>query len=457
MRKVRIILCIGYLASGLLMTQTAEAKNVAAEILDILKANGQISDQQYRDLMIKAQAEDEKATTNSDLSQKVRTLEKTVSKKHFLATYWKSGLRMESADGDFKLKIGGRIMNDWAIYGTDANIRDQHGQIGDGTEFRRARIFLEGNVYGNIKYKAQYDFAGRDADFNDMYLQIKRVPLVGKLTIGHFKEPFSLQEITSSKYLTFMERSLSYTFSQGRNTGLSFSNAFLNKRATYGIGVFRETDDSGKGFGEESSYNVTTRFTFLPWYLQKGKQLLHLGLSYSHKFRNSQTARFRTRPEAHLGPRLVDTGKFVADDINYINPEIALVYGPASLQFEWSSALVNSDEADDPHFNSWYISGSYFLTGEHRAYNASEGAFGRIKLDDNFDSRGGWGALELAARYSTIDLDDGPIDGGELDNITVGLNWYLNPNVRIMFNYVHADIEDSGEADIFQTRFQVDF
>ena len=172
MRKIRIILCIGYLASGLLMTQTAEAKNVAAEILDILKANGQINDQQYRDLMIKAQAEDENATTTSDLSQKVRPLEKTVSKKNFLATYWKSGLRMESADGDFKLKIGGRIMNDWAIYGTDANIRDQHGQIGDGTEFRRARIFLEGNVYGNIKYKAQYDFAGRDADLKDMYLQI---------------------------------------------------------------------------------------------------------------------------------------------------------------------------------------------------------------------------------------------------------------------------------------------
>ena len=457
MRTIAIILCVGYLASGLIMTQTAEAKNVAAEILDILKANGQISDRQYRDLMIKAQAEDERATANFEHSQKTRTPEKKVGKKNVLGAYWKSGLRLDSADGDFRLKIGGRIMNDWAIYGTDPKIRDRHGQIGDGTEFRRARIFLEGGIYGNIKYKGEYDFGGRDADFKDMYLQIKKVPLVGKLTVGHFKEPFSLQEITSSKYLTFMERAVSYTFSQGRNTGFSFSNALLNKRATYGVGVFRETDDSGNGFGEESNYNVTTRFTFLPWYLQKGGKLLHLGLSYSHKFRNGQTTRFRTRPEANLGPRFVDTGNFVSDGINYINPEVALVHGPASLQFEWSSALVNSDEADNPHFNSWYISGSYFLTGEHRAYKTSNGAFGRIKLDENFNSKGGWGALELAARYSTIDLNDGPIEGGELANITVGLNWYLNPNVRIMFNYVHADIEDSGEADIFQTRFQVDF
>ncbi len=72
------------------------------------------------------------------------------------------------------------------------------------------------------------------------------------------------------------------------------------------------------------------------------------------------------------------------------------------------------------------------------------------------------GAWEVGLRYSHIDLNDEGISGGEEDNITVGLNWYLNPNVRMMFNYVNADLEDragipDGDADIFQTRFQIDF
>ena len=471
MRRLGLAFCVGLVAAGLLLARPIQAKNVAAEILDILKANGQISEQQYRDLMIKAQAEDEKVEAASGLTQKVEGLEKNVGKKNFLAAYWKGGLRLDSADGQFKLKIGGRIQNDWAVYSTDEELRRQFGRIGDGSEFRRARLFMEGSVYGNIKYKFQYDFASSDP-FKDAYIQIKKVPMAGNFTVGHFKEPFSLEELTSSKYITFMERSLPNVFSSSRNLGVRLNRSFMDKRATAAFGFFRQGNpaDTSSTFGNSGTYNATTRLTMLPWYVEKGRQLVHLGLSYRHAFHDeNERIRFRQRPEAHLGPRLVETPRFHVEDVDYFAPEVALVYGPASLQFEWMSALADRPTGEDLHYNGYYIFGSFFLTGEHRPYKTSSGAFNRVKPKKNFDWKGGYGALELAARYSMIDLNDEDMNGGELSNFTFGVNWYLNPNVRIMLNYVRAMLDEDdcyykgdmgdhcGDADIVQARFQVDF
>ena len=449
----------GLIAAGFLCANPAFAqkKSVAVEILDILRANGQISAAQYRDLMIKAQGEDEQVEAVIRGSGDDRKPDPST-----LRAYWSSGLKLDTDDGNFKLKIGGRIMNDWTMYSTDRAIRDgiNGGEsIGDGTEFRRARLYMEGEIYKNIKYKAQYDFAGQDADFKDVYIELKKIPTLGDFKIGHFKGPFSLEELTSSKYITFMERSLPNVFAPSRNTGFQLKNAFAEKRVTAAVGVFRDVGDSGDGFGPNSDYNVTTRITSLPWYEENGTQLVHVGFSYSHEFRdNDSPVRFRQRPEAHLGPRFVDTGSFLADGIDYFNPELAMVYGPFSLQGEWIWAAVDSDSADDPNFDGSYIFGSLFLTpGDRRVYKGGE--FDRVKPKKNFSWDGsGYGAVEAAFRYSNLHLSDKAIRGGTLSNYTAGLNWYLNPNVRFMLNYVHADQRSiDGQADIVQMRAQVDF
>ena len=106
---------------------------------------------------------------------------------------------------------------------------------------------------------------------------------------------------------------------------------------------------------------------------------------------------------------------------------MALVYGPASLQFEWMSALVDRPIGDAIQYNGYYIFGSFFLTGEHRPYKTSSGAFDRVKPKNNFDGKGGWGALELAARYSMLDLNDEDLNGGELSNFTFGLKLVPQP------------------------------
>jgi phosphate-selective porin OprO/OprP len=192
--------------------------------------------------------------------------------------------------------------------------------------------------------------------------------------------------------------------------------------------------------------------------MNRGRQLLHLGLSYGHKFRNNDPVRFRQRPEAHLSPvRFVDTASFASDGIDLINPEVALVYGPFSLQGEYLHAFAQASEAKDPDFDGVYVYGSYFLTGENRVYKTSDGAFDRVNPSQNFDGNGGLGAWEVGLRYSHLDFDENDFSAGELGDLTVGINWYLNPNVRFMWNYVLADLDDVGDTNIFQTRFQVDF
>jgi phosphate-selective porin OprO/OprP len=113
--------------------------------------------------------------------------------------------------------------------------------------------------------------------------------------------------------------------------------------------------------------------------------------------------------------------------------------------------------ATSPDFDGFYIQGSYFLTGEHRKYKTSTGAFDRVKPKENFSSASGTGAWEVAARYSQIDLNEGSVTGGRLRNVTVGLNWHLNPNMRIMWNYIRADLSGVGKASLFLMRFQIDF
>lgn len=384
---------------------------------------------------------------------------------------WKNGLRFETGDGKFKFKLGGRIMNDWGWFDEDNDILRSTGDQVDGTEFRRARLYLAGEIYNNIGFKAQYDFAGSGRpDFKDVYIELKKIPYLGTFRVGHFKEPYSLEELTSSKYITFMERSLNNAFSPARNTGFMVYNHALNKRMTWATGIFRNANGFGDSEGDRSTeggYSFSGRITGLAWYEDKGEKLIHLGFSYSHQNAFDNAISFDSSPEIHLTDNFVDTGSFAAHSSDRFNPELAVVYGPFSLQTEYTFVDVDLKRStnSDPEFSGAYVSGSYFLTGEHRKYSTKSGTFSRVKPNKNFNwGSKGLGAIELTARYSHLDLDDEAIRGGKLDDVTVGINWYLNPNTRVMFNYVHAHadvlntgVNNDGNANLAAMRFQIDF
>jgi phosphate-selective porin OprO/OprP len=372
-----------------------------------------------------------------------------------LRVYWKEGLNLDTLDGDFKLKIGGRLMNDWFWSSEDAGLKADVGEQEDGVEFRKARLYFEGLIYGNVEYKLEFDFAEGDAVLKDAYLGLTDFPL-GKLRAGHFKEPFSLEELTSSKYITFMERALPNVFAPGRNTGFMLHNTAFDERMTAAIGVFRDTDDQGKAV-DDGGYNVTGRVTVLPVYKDKGANLLHLGAAYSYR-NPDDSIQYQQRPEAHLANRFVDTGIFAGDQVDLVGLEAAWVKGPLSLQGEYMMADADRlGGGSNVKFDGYYVQASYFLTGEHRNYKTSEGAFSRTKPKKNYSAGVGPGAWEVKARYSGLDLNDSDIAGGELNDITAGVNWYLNPNIRIMWDYVHADKDDVGQADMLMMRLQFDF
>ena len=156
--------------------------------------------------------------------------------------------------------------------------------------------------------------------------------------------------------------------------------------------------------------------------------------------------------------RFVDTGAITTDGVDLLNPEVALVAGAFSLQGEYMRALVDGSPGSNLGFQGGYVQVSFFLTGENRADKTPGAAFSGVRPGRNFLGRGGGcGVWEIGLRYSALDLNEEEVRGGELRDVTVGLNWYLNPNTRVAMNYVRADLASVVDSDVFQTRLQVEF
>lgn len=387
----------------------------------------------------------------------------------------------QKAADRMSVTAGGRIYTDAVFFGQSASSVGEFGDAQDTVYFRTARIFLEGSGFDVFGYKIEMDFAGRDSDdeqltkFKDVYMHVDELPLFDRVQLGHFKEPFSLEEMTSSRFMTFMERGTLNVFSPGRNIGIAGYRYSANQRATLALGGFRTMqDDPPYAADDDGGYAFTVRGTYLPWYDEAtgGRGLLHTGLGYSYRDVDDPIQRIRGRPEVAVGPYAVDTGDFGnVNDIQLINPEVAFVYGPFSAQAEYLAAFYDNAGAD-ADFHGAYVYVSYFLTGENRVYNRKKGAFDRVRPFENFfrvctldgDTATGRGAWELAYRYSWLDLDDAEAQvlGGTTSDHTVGVNWYLNPYMRLMFNYVHSQVSPANNApdndmNIFEMRAQVDF
>lgn len=360
---------------------------------------------------------------------------------------------------DKEIKYGGRIQSDWTTIEADDALSARFGDFQDGTEFRRARLFVSGTLYQHVVFKAQYDFAGGDANFKDVWVGLKDIPHLGSLQVGHFKEPFGLEELTSSKYITFLERSLTSAFVPSRNSGIGVHNSFAQERVTVSAGIFRNSDDFGESTGDHDR-NFTARVTGVPWQDAANGNLVHIGAAVSHRRPDDSQVSYTQRPSVHLAPKFVATGDIAADAATIVGGEFAAVIGPVPVQAEYMSTFLDAEEMGDPRFGAFYVQAGVFLTGERRKYDPSDGTFGRTKPKSNFftdDDPMGTGAWELAARYSKIDLNDKEISGGTMEDLTFAVNWYLNAYTRVMLNYVHATLIGVGSADAVLARVQVDF
>jgi phosphate-selective porin OprO/OprP len=365
----------------------------------------------------------------------------------------KGGLEVTTTDGEFSMALGGRILADVAVYDEDRNA------LGNGSELRDLRFDLEGRLYADFIYEISVDFADGEADVKDAWFAYDAV-YPWHFTVGHFKEPFSLEEMTSKRNLTFMERALPNAFAPGRHMGIG--THWSGSQLTFAAGLFGDdynddTDDEG-----DEGWGVTSRLTYAP--LAEDRLALHLGLAASYrKLDDEEKVRIDTRPASHLTDiRYLDTGKLEQSrSTTLLGLEGAWVLGPFSLQGEWMQVKIARDEGMEPSLEGWYLQASWFLTGESRRYKQSKGKFGKIHPQSDL------GAVEVAARFSVLDLNDGEIEGGSSNIVTLGINWYLNQRIRLMANTIFVDNDKYADADgdlegedkpsILQLRAQVDF
>ena len=375
---------------------------------------------------------------------------------------WNHGLRLENADGNYRFQFGGRFQQDIAWFSTRGGLDRDIPEIEDGTAFRRARLYVAGSFPNQLAFRTEYDFAGGEAGFRDLWLEARELPWLGSLRMGRMLEPFGLEGTSPNGYFTFIERGLPAAFIPFRNTGLQVRNHTENGGMTWAAGMFTHTDGFGDSV-ENPGHSLTGRLTLLPHYAENGRNWWNLGMSASHRTPSDDQVRFRARPEAHVAPFFVDTGALDADGTLLLALETAATCGPVSLQAEMIRAEADTLESEahpggTRRFQGYYLYASYFLTGEHRRFSPQTASLGRIIPRRDFHpAENGFGAWELAARYAALDLDDGPVEGGRLRTLTLGINLFLTPNARISWNWARTDLEDSGEADILQMRLFIDF
>ncbi len=295
----------------------------------------------------------------------------------------------------------------------------------DGSEVRRLRAGVLGNLTSVWEYKAEWDFAPDDVEVKDAYIRYTGFTNT-RITLGNFKVFSSIDELTSSNNTTFTERGLPNAFVTARRTALGYqtwSDNFSFSAATY----IHEPNNLERGTGN------AVRYIYHPK-LGNGA-LLHLGINAAIENPDDNTARLRSRPELHQDAhRFVDTGNLLnVDSTTKLGLEAAYTMGRFSAQSEYVRKSVDRDGVTDPTFDGFYGYISYFLTNDTRAYTNSDGFFGTVSPTSEA------GAWELAARYSEIDLNDGLVNGGQAEAITLAVNYYMTRDLRFQANYVISD------------------
>jgi phosphate-selective porin OprO/OprP len=263
------------------------------------------------------------------------------------------------------------------------------------------------------------------------------------MSIGKQKEPISMNRLTGGTFLPNQERpAISDAMFPSRNIGVVWSGNSPDKRSNWAFGAFNNWLEEKESF-DESATQYVGRLTWAPLVSEDKSNLLHLGAGYRYSDAK-QGFRYVTEPEFNKAPDFVDTEFQIADKTQTYNVELAWRRGPAMLTSEYTRTNVSNPALGNPSFDGYFLEASWILTGEMRAYSAKGGVFGGIPVAKTV-YQNGKGAWELYTRFSDINLNDGAIQGGEMQIATLGLNWWLTPFFSVNMGYKYIWNEKDGE------------
>ncbi len=361
----------------------------------------------------------------------------------------------KTKDENFTMKLGGRIQADYGFGSSDKT------KIGNAQEMRRTRFDLSGTLYKDWSYMVSYDFSASPDEIKNAYVSYTGFKDT-ELTIGYFKEFFSLEYQTSNKVTEFQERSmLDDSFDPPKRFGLGYmrhSNFATESEYTLGVGVFgsgypRDTDQN-----DDAGVGVAARATLAP--IHTDDRLLHLGIDTEYRHTgHTEEVDFATQPNAHFADSLIDTGDILnVTEEEKLGGEIAGVIGPWSLQAQYDVMKLKRSLGSDLTFHGYYAQASYFLTDDSRAPAYGNGSYGTIKPKSKY------GAWQVGLRYDTQDLIDGDVNGGKEANLDAAVNWYVNKYLRFSLNYIKVlkldrphNINDDNKPSIVAGRMWIGF
>ncbi|QCX40149.1 porin [Aureibaculum algae] len=353
-------------------------------------------------------------------------------------------LNFTSDDKSYSLWFDNRIQFDGGIFSNDAL-----NPIGNGATIRRARFAIKAIIWNNWYGELDLDFSGSAVELKDAY--VKYTFDSGDLNIkaGHFRESFGLETNTTSRYVTFIERSLSSKLDPSRHLGIQ-ANHWKDKYILSGgahfntVGELEEvtlSQDANKDFGLDEGYAFTGRVVYRP--IIDNDKVLHLGVAAT--YRTPQTTaevpnsfRYSTRSYSSINrKKYIDTDDILnVDNTNMFDFELAGAYKGLMFQSEYKIVNVNRmDDLSSVNIDGFYAQAGYLLFGGKYNYNKAEGEFTRISRGKKY------GDLELAFRYDYVDANDfdAEVYGGSAEGYTFGLNYHFNPNVKFMVNYVYTN------------------
>lgn len=351
--------------------------------------------------------------------------------------------------GPVELNLGGRVHLDASVF--DDPLTGESGNT--DLDFRRARLELAGKLGEAVRFRVDREFAGNSKGWRNVWLRLEPVDNV-TVKGGNFIVPFNSEDLQSSNTITFAERSIASSLAPG--FGLGGSVSAYGKRWSASAGYFTDALDNDDGRSVERGKGVAGRVSLLP--IKSRAAIVHLGFSGERRtFKSTESIGFSADPGSQFAPRLMSSGTIGdLDKLTGWNGEAAVSFGPVLIQGQATGLKLDRTIGSNLNFNGQTIQASWLVTGGRYNYSNSQGLFNGPGM------RKGRGAVELAARYSRLDLTDDTVVGGNGRALTVGANWYIIRNLRIMADYTDSQVDFPGTAPTINNkvgvaRLQVNF